>query len=180
MSINYKDLEIKNSNETVVLKWNDKEINVDKKISTNNKFDIVTISLQQAKCDGYFDPILLDMCFHLNLVYICTDIIFDEEDKEEYGKLYDELKDSGLLEAILEKIDGIDYQEMLDAIDEIKENKIKYDCSFASIAQKFVDDLPANAKAALDIVDNFDKDKFQAVRDFAKAANGEREIETVG
>ena len=54
---------------------------------------------------------------------------------------------------------------------------MKYNLSTASIIRNIVNDLPAQAQAAMDIVNNFDQNKFQAVVDFAKAANGNRPIE---
>lgn len=176
MSVNYKDLDIKNQNTFCIFEWNGKDINVKQNISTSDKYDIVMISLQEAEENGYVNSILLDMYFHLNLVYIYTDIIFEDTDREDPFKLYDELKNSGFMDAFLDVIDEEEYQEMLDAIDEIKYYKFKYGCSLSSIAQKFIDDLPANAKAAMDIVDNFEPEKFKAVQDFAKAANGGRDI----
>lgn len=179
MSVNYKDLDIKNQNEEnsiLAISWGNEVVNIKKSLSTMDKYDIVMISLQEAEENGYVNSILLDMYFHLNLVYIYTDIIFEDIDREDPFKLYDELKNSGFMNAFLDVIDEEEYQEMLDAIDEIKYYKFKYGCSFSSIAQKFIDDLPANAKAAMDIVDNFEPEKFKAVQDFAKAANGGRDI----
>jgi hypothetical protein len=176
MSANYKDLDIKNKNTFCIFEWNGKDINIKQNISTSDKYDIVMISLQEAEENGYVNSILLDMYFHLNLVYIYTDIVFEDTDREDPFKLYDELKNSGFMDAFLDSINEADYQEMLDAIDEIKYYKFKYGCSLSSIAQKFIDDLPANAKAAMDIVDNFEPEKFKAVQDFAKAANGGRDI----
>ena len=53
---------------------------------------------------------------------------------------------------------------------------MKYKTTFAGIISKIITDLPTNAQAAMDIVEKFDPDKFAAVRDFAKAANGNRDI----
>lgn len=175
MSVNYKEIKNKES-ELVTIKFQGNDINIRKTISTDEKYDIVMVSLQQAKEEGYYNPLLLDMFFNLNLVYTYTDIIFDEKDRMEPSKVYDILKNSGFMDVFFNTIDENDYQEMFDAIDEIKYQKTKYNTSFASIASKFIDDLPANAKAAMDIVDNFDENKFAAVQDFAKAANGNREI----
>ena len=176
MSVNFKEIENKEP-ELTIIKFQDKDINVRKTLTTDEKYDIVMISLQQAKEENaYYNPILLDMFFNLNLVYTYTDIIFDEEDRMEPSKVYDALKNSGFMDALFNVIDENDYQEMFDAIDEIKYQKNKYNASFASVANKFIDDLPANAKAALDIVDNFDENKFGAAQAFAKALNGGREI----
>ena len=48
--------------------------------------------------------------------------------------------------------------------------------STSSMIQSIINDLPKNAQAAANIVDNFDESKYQAVIDFAKAANGGRPI----
>ena len=56
------------------------------------------------------------------------------------------------------------------------EVKTKYNRSVVSLVQSLIHDLPSQAQAAMDIVNNFDKDKFQEVVNFAKAANGGREI----
>ena len=60
------------------------------------------------------------------------------------------------------------------------ENEIKneqtYNLSLASMIKTLVNDLPKNAQAAMDMVNSFDKEKYQEVIDFAKAANGGRAI----
>lgn len=179
MSVNFKDLHILNFDEEstkILLKWNEQDILVNKFLPTNMKYDIVSISLQQAEEDGYYNPILLDMYFHLNLVFAYTDIIFDSEDTENLCQLYDNLRFSGLLTELLKIIDSDEYTEMLELIDEVKIARTKRNNSLASIAEKLINDLPTNAKAALDIVDNFDENKFEAVKNFAEAANGNRPI----
>ena len=52
----------------------------------------------------------------------------------------------------------------------------EYNTTAASVIRGLIDDLPANAEAAQKIVENFDPTKYQAVIDFAKAANGGREL----
>ena len=180
MSINFNELGINNLHENVSFKWNDKDITVLKKLSTDDKYDIVMTTLQQAEENGYYNPILLDMFYHLNLIYIYTDIIFDEEDRKVPAETYDKIKDSGLLNEFLKTINEEDYEDMLNAINEIKSVKEKYDRSAASVVKKFIDDLPSNAKTAMEIVDQFNPNNYQAMQDFAKAANGGRELpETV-
>jgi len=56
--------------------------------------------------------------------------------------------------------------------------KLKYENSAAAVFRKFVTDLPAAAAAAAEIVDNFNPEQYNAVRDFAIAANGGRDINT--
>lgn len=50
--------------------------------------------------------------------------------------------------------------------------------SIGAVIAKLIDDLPTNAEAAAKIVDNFDSNQFKNVIDFARYANGGRDINT--
>jgi hypothetical protein len=174
--LNYKDLGLKRLIMKDTFKWGDKNIEVLKYLPVEAKYDIVMITLQKAQEEGYYNPIKLDMYFHLNLVYMYTNLVFTEEERQDEGKLFDEMKSSGFLNTFLQYIDKEEYEEMLEDIDNIAELSMKYRMSAGAVFNKFVDDLPANAEAAQKIVDSFEPEKYQAVVDFAKAANGGREI----
>ena len=175
-NVNYKNLDIKKVVNKKTFTWNNNEIEVLDSISSENKYDIVMITLQKSEEDGYYNPIKLDIYYHLNLVYMFTNIVFSEEDREDEFKLYDEMINSGFMEEFLKHIDIKEYTEMQEHIEKIASLKTNYNSTAASVIKKFVDDLPANAEAAQQIMNNFDPDKYQAVVDFAKAANGGRPV----
>ena len=50
--------------------------------------------------------------------------------------------------------------------------------SVAAIINSLIDDLPSNAEAAAKIVDSFDPQQFKEVINFARYANGGRDINT--
>ena len=174
--MDYKDLGLKLSIPKSGFKWGDKTINVYDYLPIESKYDIVMITLQKSFEDGIYNPIKLDMFYHLNLVYMLTDLDFSAEDRANESKLYDEMKSTGFLDEFLKHIDPVLYGEMLEDIEDIICDIKQYNISAASVLKNFIDDLPANAEAAQKIVDNFDKDKYQAVVDFAKAANGNRPV----
>ena len=62
-------------------------------------------------------------------------------------------------------------------LDDTKRELTEYKRSVSGIIQNIITDLPKQAEAMQDIIDNFDKEKYQNVLNFAKAANGGREIE---
>lgn len=175
-TINYQDLNINKVVNTNSFMWNDKEIEVVDYISADDKYDIVMITLQNSEEEGIYNPIKLDIYYHLYLVYTYTNIVFSDEDRADELALYDALLSSGFMEEFLKHINIRDYTEMQDEIEKIAEMKMKYNISTASIIKKLVDDLPANAEAMQEIVNNFNPEKYQAVVDFAKAANGGRYI----
>ena len=47
------------------------------------------ITLQKAKEDILYNPIKLDMYFHLHLVYMYSNLSFTEKQKEDEEKIYD-------------------------------------------------------------------------------------------
>lgn len=175
-NLNYSDLNLKVNNELTLYKWDGKDIELKKYIPIEDRYDIVMITLQRAYEEGYYNPIKLDLFFHLNLIYMYTNLVFTDEEREHESQLYDELKSTGFLDEFLKHINPDEYKEMLENIEEIANAVIKYKSTLASIIQKFITELPEQAKAAQDIIENFDPEKYKAVIDFAKAANGDREL----
>ena len=169
--IDYKNLDLKRDNSQSKFTWNGIDITVTDYLPIDSKYDIVMITLQKSLEDGYYNPLKLDMYYHLNLIYMYTNIVFSDEDRADENKLYDEIKSSGFLDVFLNVMNQSEYSEMLNYIEEISEINQKYFTSAASILSRFTEDLPGQLQNAQEIVDNFDKDKYQAVIDFAKAAN---------
>ena len=174
--MDYKELGLSKVDTKTSFDWNGKKVFVNGFLPVDAKYDIVMITLQKAFENGIYNPIKLDVFFHLNLVYMYTDIEFSVEDREDEFKLYDEMRTTGFMDEFLKHINPNEYQEMQEDIDNISELRFAYNTTAASILRDFIEDLPANAEAAAQIVENFDPDKYQAVVDFAKAANGGRDI----
>ena len=118
----------------------------------------------------------MDMYFHLYLVYLYTNLTFTEKQREDEFKLYDTLKSNGLMDAVITAIPEEEYKMLYDYLVEESQKRMKAMRSAVGLIQSIINDLPAQAQAAADIVNSFDKEKYQNVVDFAKAANGGREI----
>ena len=116
------------------------------------------------------------MYFNLHLVYLYTDIVFTDEDREDEMKLYDELESSGLLERILDKIPDEEYNTLMDYLKAMRKEISSYKHSAAAMVQKLIVDLPKNAEAAAKIVEDFNPEKYKEVVDFAQHANNNKPI----
>ena len=172
----YKSLELKRNLDMEQFSWNGKEIKIKKYLPIEAKYDIVMITIQEAYEDGIYNPIKLDMCFHLNLVFMYSNIEFTPEEQDRLEKLYDEMKSTGFMDEFLKHINPDEYKEMQEYIEEIIKDRIKYNTSMVGTLETLINSLPKNAEAMQNIIDNFDKEKFQNVLSFAKSANGGREI----
>lgn len=171
----YQELNLKKEIPTVKL---ENGIQVKKHISTSDKIDLIQIALQKSEEDGIYNEVKLDCYFHLNIVYLYTDIEFLEEDREDEMELYDILDRNDIIDQVIAAIGEDEYNDLIDKLDDMKEESLTYRNTAAAVLTRIVQDLPKNAAAAKEIVDSFDPSKYQAIEDFATAANGGRNIRT--
>ena len=174
--VSYASLKLKTNTEIKKIAWEDKEIEIAQYLSIRDKYDLVMVTLQKAKEDILYNPIKLDMYFHLHLVYMYSNLSFTDKQKEDEEKIYDALEGSGLLTEIIKNMNADEYNDLWDKINDYMEAELKYTTTAAAIIKTLITDLPAQAQAAMDIVNGFDKEKFNEVTNFAKALNGGREI----
>lgn len=174
--ISYANMKLKPVTTTHKFEWNGNEIEVLDYLPIEDKYDLIMITLQKSLEDGYYNPIKIDEFFHLHLIYMYTNINFTEKQKEDEHKLYDSLKSNGLIDAFIEQMNEFDYSELFNMLDETKREITDYHRTMVSLVQNLITDMPKQAEAMSKILDNFDPDKYQNVINFAKAANGGREI----
>ena len=173
--MNLKDLNLSKKIETIKLKSG---IQVKKTIPSSDKIDLIQITLQKAEEDGIYNQIKLDIYFHLNIIYLYTDLEIDLEDREDEMELYDILENNDIINEVIAAIGEDEYENLKSYLFEIKNEKLRYENTAAAVLTRIVQDLPKNAAAAKEIVDSFDRDQYQQVIDFATAANGGRNINT--
>lgn len=153
-------------------------IQVKKWIPISDKIDLVQIALQKSEEDGIYNEAKLDCYFHLNIIYLYTDIDFSAEDREDEMKLYDILEHNDIIDQVIAAIGEDEYTTLEDYLFEMKSNYLTYKNTAAAVLNKIIQDLPKNAAAAKEIMDSFDPEKYQMVENFAIAANGGRNIRT--
>ena len=171
----YQELNLKKEIPTVKL---ENGIQVKKHISTSDKIDLIQIALQKSEEDGIYNEVKLDCYFHLNIIYLYTNIEFSAKDREDEMELYDILDRNDIIDQVIAAIGEDEYNDLINKLDDMKEESLTYKNTAAAVLTRIVQDLPKNAAAAKEIVDSFDPSKYQEVVDFATAANGGRNINT--
>ena len=157
-------------------KIKDKEIAVLQYLPISDKIDLIQIALQKSEENGIYNEMKLDVYFNLYIIYMYTDLEFTDEEKEDEFKLYDELQSNDIIVSVIGAMDDAEYDCLIDYLKIMKVANNRYRGSAAALIQTAIQDLPKNAQAAADIVNNFDPEKYQNVIDFAKHANGDRPI----
>ena len=174
--ITYSSLKLKTKEEIKEIDFEGNKIEVKQYLPITDKIDLIDITLQKSKEERLYNPIKVNMYFHLHLIYLYTNISFTEKQREDEEKLYDVLDSNGLIDAVVAAIPENEYTDLLNKTAEKIDNELKYNTTTAALVSKIIDELPMNAQAMADAVNNFDPTKYQAVLDFAKAANGGRDI----
>lgn len=175
--ISFNNLKLKPDLSTTEFNFEGKEIQVLNYLDINNKYDLIMITLQKSEENGIYNPLKLEMYFHLHLIYLYTNITFTEKQKEDESKIYDILKSNGFIYQFLNTIKDEEYNFLFEMLNETKNELMKYKNTAGSVIQSIIQDLPKNAQIASEIVESFDKEKYQEVINFARAANGNRSIE---
>lgn len=172
----YANLKLKVNTEVKSVDYNGNVIEVLQYLPIDDKYSLINITLQKAKEGSIYNPLKKDMYFHLNLVYMYSSLTFTEKQREDESKLYDTLVSNGLMDLIIEAIPESEYTILYSYLDEQEELLLTYKNTFGGAISEIIENLPLRADEMQQIVSTFDPEKFQNVLDFAKAANGGREI----
>lgn len=176
--VSYANLKLKLNQPSNVMDFNGQEVDVIQYLPVEDKYDLIMATLQKSEENGIYNPLKLDIYFHLHLVYMYTNLSFTDKQRENEIKIYDILKSNNFIDEMLGCIPEEEYNELQYYIEKYVKDNLKYKNTAGSILQSVINDLPKNAQAAMDIVNSFDKDKYQQVVDFANAANGGRNFMT--
>ena len=174
--ITYTSLQLKTNTDVKTVDFNGHSIEVLQYLPIEDKYDLITITAQNALQDGIYHPLLLDELFHLYLVFMYSNITFTAKQKENLNKLYDTLKSSGLMDLIIQQIPENEYNELFTQLEEYVKFNSKYNRSAAGLINSLITDLPKQAQMAKESIAGFDPSQYKNVIEFAKAADGDREI----
>ena len=178
MKVSYANMKLKVNTSTKTFDFGGQKVEVLQYLPAQDKYDLLMVTLQKSLEDNIYNEFKLNLYFELHLVYMYTNISFTEKQREDEFKLYDTLKSNGFFEKFYQVINEDEYNELFEQLNAIKNASFKNKRSVAAIISGLINDLPANAEAAAKIVESFDPKQFKAVVDFARYANGGRDIKT--
>lgn len=178
MKISYANMKLKVNTDFDTFDFCGQIVEVLKYLPAQDKYDLLMVTLQKSLENGAYNDFKLNLFFELNLVYMYTNISFTEKQREDEFKLYDNLKSNGFFDLFFKTLNEDEYNELYTQLNSIKKASTLNRTSVGAIISQFINDLPSKAEAAAKIVESFDPKKYQAVIDFAQAANGGRNINT--
>lgn len=178
MKVSYTNMKLKVNTQVNTFEFAGQKIDVLKYLPARDKYDLLMVTLQKATEQGAYNDFLVSTYFELNLVYMYTNISFTEKQREDEFKLYDTLKSNGFFNLFYQALNEDEYNELFASLNALRKDTIAYKLSMSSVLKDLIDNLPKNAEAAAKIVQNFNPDQYKQVVEFARAANGGRDIKT--
>lgn len=176
--MNFNELELKINDKVRTLKFKNKDIKVKQYLPIQDKLNLIQIALQQSLDEGVYNDGLLTAYFHTYVVMFYTDLEFTEEEKQDVLTLFNLMDSENLIGSVIELIPQSEFGDLLEMLNNQQKNNMIFKQSAAYVIGQFIDALPSQMEKVGEIVNNFDPSKYQAVVDFATAANGGRNIVT--
>lgn len=175
--ITYAGMKLKVNEDVKTIDVNGNSIEVLQYLPVDDKYSLINITLQKAKEGAIYNPLKKDMFFHLHLMYMYTNISFTDKQREDESKLYDTLVSNGVLDKVIEAIPENEFNLLYSYLNDQEQEILKFRNTVGGALTEIIQNLPIQAEEMQKIVDNFDPQKFQNVLNFAKAANGGRDIQ---
>lgn len=121
--MNYSNLKTNIETKPITIKFNDNTIEIKKYIPIEDEINLIETVLNESMTEQhYYNPLRLKMLFSLYVLYNFTNIEFSKEDKENPEKLYDEVRATGLLQAVLNEIlEEVDilYEDLMETVESV-------------------------------------------------------------
>lgn len=175
--ISYSSLKLKTNTEITKVDFNGSTIEILKYLPISDKYDLINATLEKSmELDTLYNPLKIDMYFHLHLVYMYTNITFTDKQREDELKLYDTLDSNGLLDLVLENIDDQEYEMLSTYIQEIIDQELTYKTTLVHFLNSFLQDMPKKIEAMREMASEINIEQLTSALDFAKSLNGGREI----
>lgn len=171
--VSYAGLKLKVNTEVNTFQFGENKtvIEVLKYLPIEDKNDLIHITLQNAEENGIYNDVLVEMYFNLYIVYFYTNLNFTDKQKEDPAKLYDQMESNGLITQVIAHMDEDEYANLLTYLETIRDETLTYKNTAGAVLQTIVQDLPKNAAAAAEIVNNWTPKQFDQVRRLAQMAN---------
>lgn len=118
--LGFTKLGLKPNNEIKMVEFNGQEIEIKQYLPIEEKLDLITnvINLSTDEKNTFTNPIKIKVYMALEIIEKYSNISFTEKQKENPTKLYDLMSGNGLVKTIIDALPSIEYDEILNGIEE--------------------------------------------------------------
>lgn len=139
--IGFTKLGLKPINDIQIIEFNEQNIEVKQYLPIQKKLELITKVVEMSHEDSNFaNPVKISVHLALNIIEYYTNINLTEKQKEDVPKLYDLIKQNGLLNMVIENIPNEEYQELCEGVYKTIKSIYKYRNSILGILETISQD----------------------------------------
>lgn len=117
--VNFSKLGLKKVDAVKKISVNGIEIEVKQYLPVEEKLQIITdVLTNSADSNSFANPVKVDVFTNLGIIYAYTNLAFTDKQKEDPAKLFDSLEENGVIDAVVNAMDEIEYGHLIEWIDE--------------------------------------------------------------
>ena len=169
--VSFSSLKLKTKDDVKTFTMGEKEIEVKQYLPAKEKNDLLEATLQEAAKGTIFNTHLMEVFFHVYLVFEYTNINFTDAQKVDLLKLYDILETNGIIEQVVSNIPEAEYNYLVDELEEMAEGIMKYMRSTKAIVDDLMQFAPKQSEQIAENLANFDLEKYQQIMSIAQETN---------
>lgn len=177
-TFNNMKLKVNTEVKTLTIREDMDPIEVKQYLPIKDKIDMIEAVIDQSKEGTIYNRAKIEMYFSVYLVFLYTNISFTENQKQDIEKIYDVLESNEIFDKVVDLIPDSEYSFLKDTITENISILEDHNNRAGAAIKALIEDLPRQAETFGNILDTFDKEKYAEVINFARAANGNRDIHT--
>ena len=169
--VSFTSLKLKAKDEVKTFTIGEKEIEVKQYLPAKEKNDLLEATLQEAAKGTIFNTHLMEVFFHVYLVFEYTNINFTEAQKADLLKLYDVLETNGIIENVVSNIPESEYNYLINELKDMAKGIMKYMTSAKAVIDEFMQFAPNQSAQIAENLANFDLEKYQQIMALAQDTN---------
>jgi hypothetical protein len=126
----------KKTPEVKTVKINNVDVEVKQYLPVEEKLQLISNVLNNAVDDmSFLNPVKLDVCTNLEIVYFYTNLTFTDKQKEDPQKLYDLLEENDVFLTVIHSMDADEYRDLVGWIQDTIDSYTKYKDSALGILE---------------------------------------------
>ena len=150
----------------------DQKLEVLPYISTIDKYDLISMALQESLVSGRVNSVKLDAVFNVFLTLFYTNIQLTSSQREDLLGTYDILNNNGLIDIIVEAIPEKEYDDLIEKLELEIASKDRYASSLAGVIENLVSFLPSVIGNLNDTLGNIDEEMVANLLEIARENGG--------
>lgn len=166
MGIKFSDFN-KMNQEVTKVETNVGDIMVKKEIPMKDVLELIDTIVETSYEKNLYNPSKITIGLVVGIFLSYTDVEFTEEERADWASIYQIVVSNDLINVVFSAISQNQITFIYEGVDGLLDTRQKTDGNFASVVRYIMDKAPQQAQAISKIIDSWDQNKFDYIKEIA-------------